>query len=256
MSRMDLHKFNGRTYPECNFIHIPENLLKNILTFWQYFVLYVSEYGISGTGNRKKANLKAVKMDCFKEISHYNIREAKPTPAKCALLVIDMQQYFQSIASPIIGNVISIVEACRSRNMRIIFTRHGHSDISKDGSMLYKWWGDFIQYGSKDWELIKAIQPGDYDAVLDKNRYSAFHGTTLDKSLQSIKIEELIITGVLTNCCCETTARDAFVRDYRVFFAGDATATANEELHLASLKNLAFGFAHILSTDQICDYLI
>ena len=89
-------------------------------------------------------------MDYVKEISPYNIRKAKPSPAKCALLVIDMQQYFQSIASPIIGNVISIIEACRSRNMRIIFTRHGHSDISKDGSMLYKWWGDFIQYGSKD----------------------------------------------------------------------------------------------------------
>jgi len=192
-------------------------------------------------------------MDRFKEIFQYNIREAKPRPAKCALLVIDMQQYFQSIASPIIGNVISIIEACRSRNMRIIFTRHGHSDMSKDGGMLYQWWGDCIEYGSKDWELIKAIQPAKYDAVLDKNRYNAFYGTTLDESLRSIKIEELIITGVLTNCCCETTARDAFVRDYRIFFAEDATATVNEELHLASLKNLAFGFAHILSTDQICD---
>ncbi len=126
-------------------------------------------------------------MDCFNEISPYNIREAKPTPAKCALLVIDMQQYFQSIASPIIGNVLSIVEACRLRYMRIIFTRHGHSDISKDGGMLYQWWGDCIEYGSKDWELIKAIQPGKYDAVLDKNRYNAFHGTTLDESLRSIK---------------------------------------------------------------------
>ncbi|MBS3809371.1 MAG: isochorismatase family protein [Desulfobacterales bacterium] len=95
----------------------------------------------------------------------------------------------------------------------------------------------------------------DYDAVLDKNRYNAFHGTSLDESLRSIKIQELIITGVLTNCCCETTARDAFVRDYRVFFAGDATATVNEELHLASLKNLAFGFAHIMGTEQICNYL-
>lgn len=190
----------------------------------------------------------------FKEISKYNTRQAKPTPSKCALLVIDMQQYFQSIASNILGNVISIIEACRLRNMRIIFTRHGHHDIIEDGGMLSQWWDDFIQYGSKDWELIKALQPSDYDAILDKNRYNAFHGTNLDESLKSIKTEELIITGALTNYCCETTARDAFVRDYRVFFVGDATATVDEELHLATLKNLAFGFAHIVSTEQISNY--
>ncbi len=193
--------------------------------------------------------------DYLQEISSYNIREAEPRPSKCALLVIDMQRYFQSVASPIIGNVLSIIEACRSRNMRTKFTRHGHEDISEDGGMLAEWWGDYIPYGSKEWELLQALQPKDNEAILDKKRYNAFHGTSLDESLKSIMVEELIITGVLTNCCCETTARDAFVRDYRVFFVGDATATVNEELHLATLKNLAFGFAHILSTEQVCGYL-
>jgi|SRR6056297_292958 len=193
--------------------------------------------------------------DFLSEIAAYNIREARPGPSKCTLLVIDMQQYFQSIASPILGNVTSIIDACRSRDMRIIFTRHGHEDISKDGGMLDQWWGDYIQYGSKDWELIKTLQPLDNDAILDKKRYNAFHGTSLDESLKSNGIEEVVITGVLTNCCCETTARDAFVRDYRVFFVSDATATVNDELHLATLKNLAFGFAHVMSTEQILEGL-
>jgi isochorismate hydrolase len=166
-----------------------------------------------------------------------------------------MQQYFLSIAAPILGNVLSVIEACRSVDIRTIFTRHGHKNISEDGGMLAAWWGDLIRYGSKDWELINALKPSDTDGVIDKNRYSVFHGTGLDESLRSRKIEELIITGVMTNCCCETTARDAFVRDYRVFFVSDATATANDELHLASLKNLAFGFAHIISTEQLCRYL-
>jgi isochorismate hydrolase len=166
-----------------------------------------------------------------------------------------MQQYFLSIAAPILGNVLSIIEACRSVDIRTIFTRHGHKNISEDGGMLVAWWGDLIEYGSKDWELINALKPSDTDGVIDKNRYSVFHGTGLDESLRSRKIEELIITGVMTNCCCETTARDAFVRDYRVFFVSDATATANDELHVASLKNLAFGFAHIISTEQLCRYL-
>jgi len=193
--------------------------------------------------------------DYLNEIDQYNIRQALPKPGRCALLVIDMQQYFLSIATPILGNVLSIVEACRSRGIRIIFTKHGHREVSKNGGMLSEWWGDLIEYGTKDWELIKSPKPPDTDGIIDKNRYSVFHGTGLDESLKSRKIDELIITGVMTNCCCETTARDAFVRDYRVFFVSDATATVNDELHIASLKNLAFGFAHIVSTEQLSRYL-
>jgi isochorismate hydrolase len=166
-----------------------------------------------------------------------------------------MQQYFLSIATPILGNVLSIIEACRSKSMKIIFTRHGHRNALQEGGMLAEWWGDQIDYGSEDWELIKSLQPSDADGIIDKNRYSAFHGTGLDESLKSRKIDELIITGVMTNCCCETTARDAFVRDYRVFFVSDATATVNDELHVASLKNLVFGFAYIVSTEQLVRYL-
>jgi isochorismate hydrolase len=118
--------------------------------------------------------------------------------------------------------------------------------------MLAQWWGESIIYGSKEWELMKNLSPLETEPVLDKNRYSAFYETNLDESLRSRGIEELIMTGVMTNCCCETTAKDGFVRDYRIFFVSDATATVNEELHLASLMNLAYGFAHVLSTDQLC----
>ncbi|NVM20263.1 MAG: isochorismatase family protein [Desulfobacterales bacterium] len=193
--------------------------------------------------------------DFLEEISGYNVRSAMPKPGKCALLVIDMQQYFFSLASPIVGNVVSIIKACRLKGVRIIFTRHGHKDISKDGGMLSKWWGDCIVYGSREWELIKGLAPQNTDGLLDKDRYSAFFGTQLDEGLRSRGIEELIITGVMTNCCCETTARDGFVRDYRVFFVSDATATANDELHVASLKNLAYGFAHIVSTEGLWKHL-
>jgi isochorismate hydrolase len=193
--------------------------------------------------------------DYLNEIDQYNVRQARPTPGRCALLVIDMQQYFLSLASPIIGNILSVIEACRYKDVRIIFSQHGHKDVSKDGGMLAEWWGDLIEYGSKEWELINSLKPLDTEGVLDKNRYSVFHSTGLDESLKSRKIDELIITGVMTNCCCETTARDAFVKDYRVFFVSDATATVNDELHIASLKNLAFGFAYIISTEQLCRYL-
>jgi isochorismate hydrolase len=59
----------------------------------------------------------------------------------------------------------------------------------------------------------------------------------------------------MTNLCCETTARDAFVRDFRVFFLADGTATANHDLHLSSLKNLAFGFATITTFGELGEQL-
>ena len=191
-------------------------------------------------------------LDYLQEIKTYNTRTAWPNPAKSALLVIDLQEYFLPMLSPIIGNILSLIESCRSKGIKIIYTRHGHKDPNEDGGMLLKWWGEVIIQGTAKWNLIKAINPLDNEPVIDKNRYSAFIGTTLDETLKYRKIEDLIITGVMTNCCCETTGRDAFMKDYRVFFVSDATASMNEDLHLASLKNLAFGFAHVVDTKELC----
>jgi len=152
-------------------------------------------------------------LDYLQEIKTYNTRTAWPNPAKSALLVIDLQEYFLPRLSPIIGNVLSLIESCRSKGIKIIYTRHGHKDTNEDGGMLLKWWGEVIIQGTAKWNLIKAINPLDNEPVIDKNRYSAFIGTTLDETLKYRKIEDLIITGVMTNCCCETTARDAFVKD-------------------------------------------
>jgi isochorismate hydrolase len=191
-------------------------------------------------------------LDYLHEIKTYNTHTAWPNPVKSALLVIDVQEYFLPMLSPIIGNVLSLIESCRAKGIKVIYTRHGHKDSDKDGGMLLNWWGDVIIYGADKWNLIKSISPRENEPVIDKNRYSAFFGTSLDETLKYRKIEDLIITGVMTNCCCETTARDAFMRDYRVFFVSDATATVSEDLHLASLKNLAFGFAHIVDTKKLC----
>ena len=198
---------------------------------------------------------REIETDFLEEIAQYNVRQRRPEAKSCALLVIDMQQFFCPVAAPIMGNVLSTIDTCRSAGMGIIFTRHGHRDVDLDGGMLSQWWGDCIEYGTSEWELIKELCPAETDDVLDKNRYSAFFGTGLDEILKSRDIDQLIITGVLTNCCCETTARDGFVRDYRIFFVADGTATVNTELHLSSLKNLAYGFAHVLSAEQLGKHL-
>jgi len=196
-----------------------------------------------------------VQHNYLTQIKDYNIRQARPTPGKTALLVIDMQYNFNSVAQPIVDNVISLIECFRANKGKILFTRHGHRDPKTDGGMLARWWGDLILYGSEEWELIDGLPMQTGDTIIDKSRYSAFFGTELDDLLKSAGVEDLIITGVLTNCCCETTARDAFMRDYRVFFVADATAAPTDALHVATLKNLAYGFAYIVNTRDLCQKL-
>lgn len=191
-------------------------------------------------------------MDYLEEIKEYNTRRADPSLRKTALLVIDMQNFFAVLAEPIKANVRSLVELARKMGIPIIYTRHGHHDINEDGGMLASWWnGDLITYGSEDWHLMEHTAPKKDETIVDKMRYSAFYNTGLEAMLRNKGIKDLIITGVMTNCCCETTARDAFMRDFRVFFASDATATANDDLHVSTLKNLAFAFAYVMSTEEL-----
>jgi len=198
----------------------------------------------------------AAGRDYLKEIKDYNIRQASPVKKKAALLVIDMQHKFSEIAEPILSNVISLIQVCGETGIRILFTRHGNPAPEKKGGMLRNWWGDIIECGSADWGLLDALKPNQFGEIIDKSRYDAFFGTDLDEQLRHSNVTDIVICGVMTNCCCETTAREAFVRDYRVFFVADATATINDELHVASLKNLAYGFAYIVNTKDICRSLL
>jgi nicotinamidase-related amidase len=191
----------------------------------------------------------------LQDVELYNTRFALPDPAKSALLVIDMQEHFAALTDIIVDRVLSLLDACHFSGVHVFFTRHGHRNPAEDGGLLVEWWGEAIQYGAPDWEIVSILCPQDQDTIIDKNRYSAFYQTNLDAILRERGIEDVIICGILTNCCCETTARDAFMRDYRVFFLSDATAAVAEELHIASLKNLAYAFAHILDTDSLCRYL-
>lgn len=194
-------------------------------------------------------------MSHLEQIKNYNTRRALPILEKTAMLVIDMQHYFHGLVGPILDNVLCLIDACCTAQVKIVFTRHGVHDPLNDGGMLTTWWDDLILHGSEAWELDKELKPNSSDLIIDKNRYSAFQGTDLDDWLGKNGVEDLIISGVMTNLCCETTARDAFGHDYRVFFVADATATINEELHLATLKNLAYGFSYIIDTKGLFSHL-
>lgn len=187
----------------------------------------------------------------LKELKPYRERRARVDPKHSALLVIDLQNYFEQIVQPVLGNIQNVIQFCRQKNIPVIFTQHGHADAASDGGVLGEWWGEVILYGTKDWKFIPEMKIEAKDRVLQKKRYSAFFETDLEQFLRSKGIKDLIISGVMTNLCCETTARDAFMRDYRVFFLIDGTATGKEDHHLATLKNLGYGFAYLITCDEL-----
>jgi isochorismate hydrolase len=116
------------------------------------------------------------------------------------------------------------------------------------------WWRDLIDPEKP----ASAIAP-DFDlsrgVVIEKHQYDAFFNSSLETSLGSHPIKQLVIGGVMTHLCCETTARSAFLRGYQVFFLVDGTATYNRHFHQASLLNLAHGFATIVCVGDILNAL-
>ncbi|MHC4471360.1 MAG: isochorismatase family protein [Planctomycetota bacterium] len=183
------------------------------------------------------------------------LRRAPPAdPGRSALLVVDVQRYFEPLCraawSPIVENIRRAVRACHERSVPVVFTQHGHADPSADGGMIAKWWPDLILEDTRDFALIPDLGRAPEDIVFRKRRYDAFYETGLEVALKDRGVEDVCVAGVMTNVCVETTARSAFVRDFRVRVLLDATTTASEDLHVAALVNLAYGFAHVQRTEE------
>ena len=143
------------------------------------------------------------------------------------------------------------MDAFRLANRPVIFSQHVHHPGDLDSGIMGWWWEGKCIEGSPESEIHPDLAPKPGEKVIPKHRYSAFYNTDLETVLRCLKVEDVVISGVMTNMCCESTARDAYYRDYRVFIPADGTGSINEEMHLASLLNLAFGFANVTTADDI-----
>jgi nicotinamidase-related amidase len=196
-------------------------------------------------------------------ISPYNQHEMQLNAAQSALLVVDMQRFFLDPDSPtftsgglaIIPALRDLIGAFRSASRPVIYTRHVHHAKHLDSGIMGWWWEGMCLEGSPESEIHPELAPLPDEKVIYKHRYSAFYNTDLETILRCLKVEDIVITGVMTNLCCESTARDAYFRDYRVFFLADATGTVSEEMQVASLMNLAFGFAYVTTSDVVLSQL-
>lgn len=195
-------------------------------------------------------------------------------PKRTALIVIDMQNVFLIEGQPaycryglgIIPNVNRLAAGARTAGSPVVWIRMINTPDRQDEWSVYF---DFFGRGNRD-ENAKATSEGAYgaelvegldispeDAIMVKSRYSALvpGSSDLNPWLQARGIDTLIITGVATNICCESTARDAHMMNYKTIVVEDANATRTDELHTASLNTLCLTFADIMTTDEVLERL-
>jgi len=189
-------------------------------------------------------------------------------PERTALVNVDMQNCFVQgypISAPdglaILGRINRLAATCRAAgilviNVRQVFRPDG-SNIGVLGEINPLVKEGILTKGSESALLHKGLVVDARDILLDKPRFGAFHSTDLELILRSHGIDTIIISGVYTNICAETTAREAMVRDFHVFFLSDGTATVKmggasaAELQKATLATLSFAFAQVFTVDEM-----
>lgn len=193
-------------------------------------------------------------------------------PGRTALVNIDMQSAFvdegQVYGNPHARDIVPAVNAL-SRAMRaagapVIWTRSTHA--AEGPCAPPSWQYDpsrpqvadgvaALTSGAPGHGLSPAMEPAQGDIVLDKHRYGAFScpAGALRRTLEALGTEMIVITGTLTNCCCESTAREANMAGYKVIVVSDATAAVTDAEHNAALLNLRVSFADVRRTRQVLD---
>lgn len=191
-------------------------------------------------------------------------------PARTALLAIDLQNAFigedqifgNAYARGILGNVNRLARALRAAGGRVVWTRQTVDRAPPRAAAPWQFDArdpvvkaamDALTEGAFGHRLHDALDIHRDDIVLNKYRYSAFirDASEIDLLLREHGVAWLIIAGTLTNVCCESSARDAYMMGYRVLFAADATAAVTDAEHNASLLNLCLNFADVRSTEAL-----
>ncbi len=201
-------------------------------------------------------------METLEARAGHHRERLDPLPETTALIVIDMQKYFLTpnehaflpAGVAVIPNVQKLRDAFREGGMTIVYTRHGHKR-KKDHAQMGRWWADMLMASDPLAEIVDELKPRKGEKVVRKQHYDAFRGTDLLEYLREKDITHVVITGVMTHLCCETTARSAFMNDFETVMTVDGTATSDDGMHLASLMAAAHGFAAPLTTDEIIERL-
>jgi nicotinamidase-related amidase len=191
-----------------------------------------------------------------------------------ALLVIDVQrEYFDEEgpafvehAADIVPATNRLIDAFHRHGLPVVFMQHAHradgSDVGRMGDFSASDEEDSFVEGTARVELIPELHRDARDVIVVKRRYNSFLGTDLEAILHTAGVRAVVICGLMTSFCCETTARDAHGRDYEVLFAADAVEgpdledpsgrpVPHDEVLTHTITALAAGFAEIVTTEEV-----
>jgi len=192
-------------------------------------------------------------------------------PARTALVVIDMQNVFMAEGAPvevpmareIVPNINRLAETVRQTGGTVVWVLMTHDAGDKQS------WSNFyanlagsgrdeeihswLTAGSDGQRLWPDMDVRDRDWTIEKSRYSAFLPGSSDiaERLEAAGIDTVLITGTLTNVCCESSARDAMMRNFKVLMVSDGNAAKTDEEHIATLANMIQVFGDVQTTDEV-----
>jgi ureidoacrylate peracid hydrolase len=190
-------------------------------------------------------------------------------PARTALVVIDMQETFCAPGSPaevsgsrsIVPAINALTRHLRPLGVPVIWVLHAntHSKGRSD-------WELFFNYVVSDEVRLRTIESlspgrqkvwqgleqGNDDIVIFKNRYSALisGSSSLERVLRNLGIDTMLIAGTKTNVCCEATARDAMMLDFKTVMVSDCCAALSDDEHLATLETFIQQFGDVMTSDE------
>jgi ureidoacrylate peracid hydrolase len=193
---------------------------------------------------------------------------ARVAPATTRLLVVDVQNDFLADGGwfanhghdleamrRAVDNIERFLPVARAAGVRPVFIRAIYDEkwLSKPMLERHQLVGldrQHCQEGTWGAEFY-VVRPQPGDDVVVKHRYSAFIGTELAPLLRAQGVENLLIVGVTTNVCVESTARDGYMLDYHVVLVEDCTASYSEEPHRATLANIRRAFGRVVTAAEV-----
>lgn len=188
--------------------------------------------------------------------------------ARTAVVMVDLQNMYlqqdlrDAAGWPPIWNLDGVVAECaalaaeaRAQGLPVIYTRMTRRADGADatpsmrrlGAALAHVSGDLPIGSPGDWgsQILDAAAPQPGDIVIEKHRWDAFFNTDLDNILRNLRIERVVVAGLQTNVCVETTARTAMMKNYEVAVPEDAVSTDGYQLHLNGLDSLRILYVEV-----------
>ena len=197
-------------------------------------------------------------------------------PRKTALLIIDMQNTFCLPGAPgevptargVVPEINDLAEKLRPFGVPIFWILH--TNTLNDGISDWEvFFNHVVRNSDVRQRMVKSLAPEsqkvwddlvveDGDVTIIKNRYSAFaHGSsTLERVLRSRGIDTVLVGGTKTNVCCDSTARDAMMLDFKAVMVSDCCAASSDEEHLASLETFIQQFGDVMTSEEVIARII